>query len=174
MMLSCMLAGMLLLSGLATEAKPLSANPLPGKQLSAKEITDWQVDIDVYARTFPARHIDAFDQISEATFNRRLQALKASLASKSRVEVIIELMRLTRAVGDGHTGVPLWQQDMDSFSLPHSNLLITYSKRHFKLENHQQPVTPDIVVPQRWQDWRQASDATLKAVTDRLKQFMQE
>lgn len=76
----------------------------------------WEEDLRVYANELRARHINLFHQISEEDFSAHLQKIKHALPHLDRWQVIIELMRLTRRVGDGHTAVPLWGES--SLMLP--------------------------------------------------------
>ncbi|AOE49499.1 S41 family peptidase [Kangiella sediminilitoris] len=85
--------------------------------LDKDAVEQWKSDIDHYAKILAERHIDAFHSISESEFQQRLDALKGSLDSKTREQVLVELMEITRAINDGHTSVPLWNQTLNKFPL---------------------------------------------------------
>jgi hypothetical protein len=65
----------------------------------------WAEDILQYEEGLKDFHINPFSRISEAEFNRALAQLRSSLPEKTDAEVILELMALTRQIGDGHTAV---------------------------------------------------------------------
>src|SRR5688500_9766426 len=81
------------------------------------DVADWQEDLDYYAQQMAIRHIDPFHAISRNNFEAEITRIKNSVSSKTKNEVIIEFMRLTRKIDDGHTSIPLWGSDIDSFPL---------------------------------------------------------
>ncbi len=76
---------------------------------------NWSEDLDQYARVLEERHIDLYHAVPKAEFLSEVEALKARLHEFDDVEVVVELMRLTRRVGDGHTAIPLWDRDYQRF-----------------------------------------------------------
>lgn len=75
----------------------------------------WEEDIDFYREKLVAGHIDIFHTISKAGFNEEIIRIKNDLPHKTENEILIDLMRLTRRVGDGHTSFPLWGQEQARF-----------------------------------------------------------
>jgi len=71
------------------------------------DIENWAKDIDFYKTNLEQNHIDLYNMISKVEFEKELQQIKSTLHKKSDTEVIIDLMRLTRKIGDGHTAFSL-------------------------------------------------------------------
>ncbi|KEO88658.1 hypothetical protein EH31_17030 [Erythrobacter longus] len=89
-------------------------------QLHAREamtVAKWTEDIAIYQAQLEANHIDLFHTISREEFERQLVRLRADLPNRSDAEILAELMRLTRLVGDGHTSMPLWNTPQPRFPL---------------------------------------------------------
>jgi len=70
-------------------------------------IESWTKDIDFYKTNLEQSHIDLYNTISKVDFEKEIQQIKSTLNKKSDIEVIIDLMRLTRKIGDGHTAFSL-------------------------------------------------------------------
>lgn len=67
-----------------------------------------------------------------------------------------------RRVGEPTGATPCGYQDMGQFTLPNSNLGITYSKRHFCFaEPVEDALMPDITIPITVDHWRNREDAAL-------------
>jgi len=71
------------------------------------DIESWTKDIDFYKTNLEQSHIDLYHTISKVEFEKEIQQIKSTLNKKNDVEVIIDLMRLTRKIGDGHTAFSL-------------------------------------------------------------------
>ena len=68
-------------------------------------------------------------------------------------------------VGEPTGGNPNGPQDMGSFTLPSSGLLVTYSKRIFRLQDKNSAgITPDIEVMTTWPDYKAGLDKALETV----------
>lgn len=80
-------------------------------------IKEWQEDIDVYARELSSRHIDAFHTLSQISFLKEVARIRAGVAEKTGNQLLVELMRLTRKINDGHTSFPLWGWENSNFPL---------------------------------------------------------
>ena len=80
-------------------------------------VENWSQDIDSYKAGLEKHHIDLYSKINKAEFEQELQRIKASLYKKSDLEIIIDLMRLTRKIGDGHTAVSLRSIDYSLFPI---------------------------------------------------------
>ena len=70
-------------------------------------VESWTKDIDFYKTNLELNHIDLYNSISKEEFEKEIQQIKSTLNKKSDAEVIIDLMRLTRKIGDGHTAFSL-------------------------------------------------------------------
>ncbi|PRX57494.1 S41 family peptidase [Flagellimonas meridianipacifica] len=75
-------------------------------KLNNKEI-DWTQDLDLYKRNLEQNHIDLYNTIDSVEFGKELQKITSALPDKSDTEIIVDLMQLTRKIGDGHTAVSL-------------------------------------------------------------------
>ncbi len=78
-------------------------------------VSNWEEDIDFYAEKLVAGHIDAFHTISKKSFGEEVLRIKSGLPHKTENEILIDLMRLTRRVSDGHTSFPLWGREHARF-----------------------------------------------------------
>lgn len=70
-------------------------------------IESWTKDIDFYKANLEQHHIDLYNTICKVEFEKEIQEIKSTLKKKNDVGVIIDLMRLTRKIGDGHTAFSL-------------------------------------------------------------------
>lgn len=73
----------------------------------SNDLESWSKDIDFYKSNLEKYHIDLYNNISKVEFEQELQQIKSTLNKKTNVDVIIDLMRLTRKIGDGHTAFSL-------------------------------------------------------------------
>ncbi|MBE8718504.1 hypothetical protein [Cellvibrio polysaccharolyticus] len=83
--------------------------------LTDKDIQAWTADIDLYAKKISTSHIDPFHSIAKEKFYSDLNNLKQALPEKSEEEILVELMRLTHSINDGHTSFPLWGRTLHNF-----------------------------------------------------------
>lgn len=81
------------------------------------KVLNWQKDIDFYAEKMVSNHIDPFHTLSKAGFYAEIRRIKESLRNKSKSEILIDLMRLTRGINDGHTSLPLWGEEQARFPI---------------------------------------------------------
>ncbi len=79
------------------------------------DIESWATDIAFYKTTLEQKHIDLYSNISKSEFEKEIQQIIATLNKKNDVDVIIDLMRLTRKIGDGHTAFSLRGVDTHLF-----------------------------------------------------------
>ena len=75
--------------------------------LDADQIERWKEDLEVYHDTLRERHIDLYHSVSRDRFEDELDSLIDALPSLREHQVIFELMRITRLIGDGHTQLPI-------------------------------------------------------------------
>jgi hypothetical protein len=67
----------------------------------------WIEDIKAYKANLEKHHIDLYHKISKVEFEQELKTIQSNLNSKTDIDVIIDLMRLTQKIGDGHTAFSL-------------------------------------------------------------------
>lgn len=65
----------------------------------------WREDLQALARELPARHVHAFDAITEAVWRQQVTALEQRLPSLDDAHVRVGLARLVAALGDPHTQI---------------------------------------------------------------------
>ena len=63
----------------------------------------WRFDLRLMAREIARRGYAPFRQISREEFNRRVAVLDATIPKLTDMQIVIEMMKITAAVGDGHT-----------------------------------------------------------------------
>lgn len=95
----------------------------------------WSQDIDSYWRILEEKHIDLYHQLTYKDFEREINSIKSQLPSLTHEEIVIELMRLTSKVGDGHTTIPLWDQKYHKFPIElkviNDEVLVTGSSNEY-------------------------------------------
>ncbi|CAM4431462.1 hypothetical protein [Pseudoalteromonas ostreae] len=84
---------------------------------SQDNATRWQEDVDIYAKKLIEGHIDPFHTLTQERFDNEIVRIRESIPHKTENEILIDLMRLTRKINDGHTSFPLWGLEYDSFPL---------------------------------------------------------
>lgn len=81
------------------------ASLLSAQRLTTTEVADWRADVRTLGDELPRRHKNAFAKMTRAQWDSAVQRLDARLPQLARHEVIVEIMRLTAMVRDGHTGL---------------------------------------------------------------------
>ena len=108
---ACLLA---LTVGTPGAPRPLHAQG-PGPGADTVEVRRWHEDLAFLAREMPAQHANLFHTLRSAQFDSALAAIRRRLPMLARHQVIVELMRLAAAVGDGHTNVSPWRDTLVAF-----------------------------------------------------------
>ena len=72
---------------------------------SALEPDRWLEDLRQYENGIRTLHIYPFSVISEGEFVAALREIEASLPKHSDAQITLDLMKLTRRIGDGHTAI---------------------------------------------------------------------
>lgn len=67
----------------------------------------WRSDLRLLAREVARKGYDPFRRVSKEDFDAAVAKLHAGIPTLTDVEIIIELMKLLRSVGDGHTALLL-------------------------------------------------------------------
>lgn len=65
----------------------------------------WREDLRFLAAELPKRHKNAFHRISQAQFEKLISDLDAKIPTLSNEEIVLNLVRITAQIGDGHTGL---------------------------------------------------------------------
>ncbi|WP_405565772.1 S41 family peptidase [Polaribacter sp. Asnod6-C07] len=77
--------------------------------------TDWQADLKTYSSQLEAKHIDLYHKISKQDFQKSVERIQNIAKSEDDFKTIIELMKLTKKIGDGHTAVSLRNLNVHQF-----------------------------------------------------------
>ncbi|MEO1658003.1 MAG: peptidase S41 [Pseudomonadota bacterium] len=77
----------------------------------------WQDDVDAYAEQLEARHLNLFHTLGEDVFRAEVARLRQDGTRWSKEERVVALMRLTRRIGDGHTSIPLWGEELRRYPI---------------------------------------------------------
>jgi hypothetical protein len=84
----------------------------------AVDVRRWNDDLDVLAREMPAVHANLFHRLRREQFDEAIADLRRQLPKLARHQVVVELMRLAAAIGDGHTSVSPWRDPVGFHTLP--------------------------------------------------------
>jgi hypothetical protein len=84
----------------------------------AADVHRWSDDLDVVAREMPALHANLFHNLGREQFDDAIADIRRRLPTLARHQVIVELMRLAAAIGDGHTIVAPWRDPVGFHTLP--------------------------------------------------------
>jgi hypothetical protein len=96
--------------GDAVDAEPIDAD--------VSELRSWYEDLDVLAHEMPAVHANLSHTLSSQQFDDAIADIRRRLPTLARHQVIVELMRLAAAIGDGHTSVSPWRDPAGFHTLP--------------------------------------------------------
>src|SRR5688572_26630467 len=97
---------------LAFTAALAAATSLPGAAQKTRDLAtltkdEWREDLRYFARELPKRHKNAFHFTPREQFDRAVADLDAAIPSLEPHQIVVRLMGITAAVGDGHTNVHL-------------------------------------------------------------------
>ncbi|PUA29067.1 MAG: hypothetical protein B0W54_00140 [Cellvibrio sp. 79] len=87
------------------------------QQLNKQQVEQWRADIDFMQQELERRHINLYHKVNAVFFKRELTRIKEQLASLTETGLAIELMRLVKQVGDGHTQFAYWGSEHHRFPL---------------------------------------------------------
>ena len=104
---------LLVMLGCAQTNKHQADNPLD--PFNSIQINEWSSDIDFFSSELEKRHIDLYHRISEEDLKSELSDLKASLPRINKYQLMTEMMRITRLIGDGHTLFSYWGHGYSRF-----------------------------------------------------------
>lgn len=83
--------------------------------LDPDEVKKWISDIDFYHSQLELRHINLYHSVSKKEFESELLGLKTSLPNYNKYQVMVDMMRITRLIGDGHTLYGYWSTTYSRF-----------------------------------------------------------
>lgn len=90
-------------------------------------------------------------------------------AATSNTALFRELLN-AKIVGEPTGSNPTGFQDMDTFELPNSKLVICYSKRLFRIqEEFSEGVQPDIPLQYEWKSFSRGEDNMLQWVIEKIR-----
>ena len=119
---------------------------------------------DLYVGLILAHGLNLVDSIDWLHGVSVLTGANTFSAGASNAALFRELLN-ARIVGMPTGSNPTGYQDMDEFSLHHSKLRVTYSKRLFRLqEAPTEGVIPDVLVLPKWSDYQQGIDTAITEI----------
>ncbi|MFD2541055.1 S41 family peptidase [Lacinutrix gracilariae] len=124
---------------------------------------------DLYVGTVLAYALNLADSIDWKNGVFVLTSNKTFSAATSNAALFKQLLN-AKIVGQPTGSNPNGYQDMDSFILPNSKLVITYSKRLFRLSNQvNTALQPDIIINQKKSDLLKNLDTVLMELINLIK-----
>lgn len=88
------------------------------RRMEDGEIRRWREDLDVLVRNLLAIHPNPFHTVASQQWAGWVTHLRNGLPALARHQIVVELMRLSAAIGDGHTGVMPWRDPVGFHTLP--------------------------------------------------------
>jgi hypothetical protein len=123
---------------------------------------------DLYVGVVLAYALNLADSIDWKNGVFVLTSTKTFSAGTSNAALFKQLLN-AKLVGQPTGSNPNGYQDMDSFTLPSSKLVITYSKRLFRLSDKaNMALQPDIIINQKENDLFNNIDTVLKVLINRF------
>jgi hypothetical protein len=83
--------------------------------LNPEQVASWSNDINFFQSQLEHNHINLYHSISKKDFDSKLSDLKRLLPNYNKYQVMVEMMRITRLIGDGHTIYGYWSNDYSRF-----------------------------------------------------------
>jgi len=83
--------------------------------LNPEQVANWSSDIDYLQSELEDKHINLYHTVSKEKFKSELSNLKNSLPDYNKYHVMVELMKITRLIGDGHTIFGYWSKGYSRF-----------------------------------------------------------
>jgi hypothetical protein len=92
--------------GGAQQSASAPAGPSPKTwQFGENRLQAWKEDLAYFAAELAKRHKNPFFQLKKEEFEKRMDDLQASVPKLRNEEVLLRLMQIVSAIGDGHTAV---------------------------------------------------------------------
>lgn len=85
--------------------------------VSAQDLTaeQWREDLRHLATEMEREHKDLFHTMTRESFESEMARLHERVGSLEPHEIIVEMARITNAVGDGHSGIRIWSDPRIEF-----------------------------------------------------------
>ncbi len=83
--------------------------------LNPEQVTNWISDINFFHAQLEQLHINLYHSVSKKDFESELLGLKTTLPTYNKYQVMVEMMRITRLIGDGHTIYGYWSNGYSRF-----------------------------------------------------------
>ena len=99
----------LILTGCHTADREQESGPLD-------RVERWREDVRTLAHELPKRHKNLFFKLSRSDFEHAVAALDADIPTLSDAQIVVRLLQLVAAIGDGHTR--LWAESAFHVGLP--------------------------------------------------------
>lgn len=77
----------------------------------------WQSDLQFYRQELEKNHIDIYNKIDKQSFKKELNTISSSVEKLTDWEIAVQLMQLTRKIGDGHTSVSVINWETNYFPI---------------------------------------------------------
>ncbi len=124
---------------------------------------------DLYVGVVLAYALNLADSIDWKNGVFVLTSNKTFSAATSNAALFKQLLN-AKIVGQATGSNPTGYQDMDSFTLPNSKLVITYSKRKFNLSSKaKQGIQPDVSLFYNWNDYKNGKDTIMQWIVNNIK-----
>ena len=134
----------------------------------------WREDVAFFAREFPARQLDFAKLFPRERFDREIDAITRSIPNATDSDLVllaaIDLRHDANAIAIGEQpGEKINSYgEVRPFTLPHSQLLVQYSTKYFKLvSDGRVGFEPDIAVGATIAEWLAVRDSVLEAAIRR-------
>lgn len=78
---------------------------------------DWSEDLNYFQQELQKRHINLYHHLGRKEFQHEVDQLKRSVPQMNDDQIQVQLMRISRLVGDGHTQFAFWQRAHDAYPI---------------------------------------------------------
>jgi hypothetical protein len=87
------------------------ARPSPPERVVNLSLTkeQWHEDVSYFAKQLSEKHADAFHRLNREAFQHLVSEVDAAIQKSRSEDIPVEMLKITAAVGDGHTHVVLGQ-----------------------------------------------------------------
>ena len=89
--------------GYAPTPKSLQKQPAPTPLPAETRDERWQQAVEYLGEQLPYLHIDPYFKIGKTDFQKSVRQLSAEIPNLNDEQIIVEMMRITASIGDGHT-----------------------------------------------------------------------
>jgi hypothetical protein len=97
----------------ATATVEATMTPEPTPRPTEDRVESWRADVERLASEMRDWHPNLFGRVSEAEFEAAVASLDAVIPELTDEQIIVEMSRLLSSIGDGHSFIPLFQENVD-------------------------------------------------------------